>query len=92
MATIDIEVPQIMRADTKGQSRVSIDAADVRTALGRLVDEYPGLKPRIFNQSGEIHRFLGIYLADRDIRFADGLDTVLREGDKLLLTSAVAGG
>lgn len=92
MAKIDIEVPLIMRADTRGASRVSFDAPDVRAALNQLVEDYPGLKPRIFNQTGDVHRFLGIYLADRDIRFAEGLDTALDDGDELLLTSAVAGG
>jgi sulfur-carrier protein len=39
-----------------------------------------------------LRRFVNVFLADEDVRFLDGLDTVVADGQTLSIVPAVAGG
>lgn len=92
MGTIKVELPVIMRQDAEGRSEIEVSAENVQSALKALTSKYPLLERRILDNNGDPHPFVGIYLEDEDIRFMKGLQTPLGEGDRVLLTSAVAGG
>jgi molybdopterin synthase sulfur carrier subunit len=64
----------------------------VRDALHRLVAAYPGLEERILDDEGHLRRAVNVFIRGRSIRFKEGLDTVLKEGDDLALFPPVAGG
>ena len=53
---------------------------------------HPGLAERVLDENGSLRRFVNIFVADEDIRFLDGLDTVVAEGEIVSLVPAVAGG
>ena len=81
-----------------GSSPIKIDSASIserytiRDFIDILEARFPGIKARILDESGEIRRFLCIYVNSEDIRFLDGLDTLIEDGDELSLVPAVAGG
>ena len=46
----------------------------------------------ICDESGELRRFINIYVNGEDIRFLSGLQTPVKDGDELSIVPAVAGG
>ena len=60
--------------------------------INRLDQEYPGLKERICDESGEIRRFVNLYINGEDVRFFSGLETPVKAGDEVSIVPAVAGG
>ncbi|MBI2016515.1 MAG: MoaD/ThiS family protein, partial [Candidatus Rokubacteria bacterium] len=51
-----------------------------------------GLKERLMDESGELRRFINIYVNEEDIRFLQGKKTALKEGDQVSIVPAIAGG
>jgi molybdopterin converting factor small subunit len=89
---ISVEVPQIFRKHTNGARVLAVEGATVREVFQRLDGEYPGLKKQLLGDDGELHRFLNVYLNEEDIRYIQHLETPLRDGDRLSILPAVAGG
>jgi molybdopterin synthase sulfur carrier subunit len=90
MATIRIPTP--LRKLTDGQEEVSVDGATVGEALAALDDKHPGIKARLFDDSGNIKRFVNIFANDEDIRFLENLDTPVQDSDEVSIVPAIAGG
>ena len=86
-----IRIPPVLRPEAAGNSRVDVDGATVRGALGALVAEYPGLEARVLDGDG-VPTFLNVFVDGQDIRLLQGLDTELDSGTTVLLLPAVAGG
>ncbi|WP_269435255.1 MoaD/ThiS family protein [Burkholderia sp. ABCPW 14] len=89
--TITVQIPTIMRSLTRDQKYVETDGQTVIEAIAHLERTYPGLQRRLV-QSGQLHRFVNIYVNDDDIRFNGGLSARLRDGDTITILPAVAGG
>jgi MoaD family protein len=89
---ISIEVPQIFRRHTNGSKVLSVTGATIREILSRLEREYPELRLQLQGPDGRLHRFVNIYLNDEDIRYIQDLDTPLKDGDRVSILPAVAGG
>jgi len=60
--------------------------------FANLIEQYPGLRANLLDDSGGLHKFVNVYKDDDDIRYLDGLDTALADGDVLSILPAVAGG
>lgn len=94
-STVAVRVPTILRTYTGGESDVSVSVsegatlADVVTALDAA---YPGIAARVLDDSGQIRRFVNVYVDDDDVRFASGLQTPTPDGTKVSVIPAVAGG
>ncbi len=89
---IIVRVPTPLRRLTNGQGEVSVEATNIREAIHKLEELYPGFKERLIDEQGEVRRFVNLYLNDEDIRFLKGLDTELKDGDVLSIVPAIAGG
>ncbi len=87
--TITVRLPSQLRPLAGGAAEVTVAAATVREALGGLNEE---LASRILDANGQIRRFVNVFVADEDVRFLDGLDTVLVDGQTVSIVPAVAGG
>ena len=90
--SVEIKLPTVLRAQADGQATVAIDGATVGEVFSGLVTRYPGLRGNLLDDSGGLHRFVNVYKDDDDIRYLDGLDTVLKDGDTVSILPAVAGG
>ena len=86
---VTVKLPTQLRDTAGGASSLAVDGATVGEALQGLPDE---LRARIADDSGELRRFVNVYLKGEDIRFLDGLATPVAEGDELTILPAVAGG
>jgi molybdopterin synthase sulfur carrier subunit len=90
MATVRIPTP--LRKFTEGKDEVSITGANVRELLDNLDAAHAGIGERIRDDKGEVRRFVNIFVRDEDIRFLDGLDTKVSDGDEISIIPAIAGG
>jgi sulfur-carrier protein len=60
--------------------------------LDSLDTAYPGIKARVLDESGQLRRFVNVYVGNDDVRFAEGLQTTIAEGGQVSIIPAVAGG
>ena len=89
---ITVRIPTPLRRLTDGADSVETDSANVEDAIENLEAQYPGIRERVIDDSGELHRFVNIYVNGEDIRFVDGLKTSIKDGDEVSIVPAVAGG
>ena len=89
---VEIKLPTVLRAQADGQSSVSVEGATIGEVFTALVARYPGLRGNLLDDSGGLHKFVNVYKDDDDIRYLDGLDTALADGDVVSIIPAVAGG
>ena len=87
-----IKIPSQLRTQTDGSDQVEIAAATVGEALDKLVEKFPDLKDRVYDEDGKLRRYVNIYLGDEDIRFMDNLETSIQDASELSLVPAIAGG
>ena len=90
--SVIIIVPTALRKITADQHRVPADGASLTECIDSLEASYPGLKERLCDESGEIRRFVNIYVDGEDVRFLQGLATPLKDGTEVSIVPAVAGG
>jgi len=89
---VDVKLPTMLRAQADGQATVAVEGDTVAAVFTSLVDRYPGLRDNLLDAAGGLHRFVNVYKDDDDIRYLDGLDTTVADGDVLSILPAVAGG
>ena len=95
MITVAVRVPTILRAYTQGQSDVSVtvqDGAALADVVAALDRAHPGIAARVLDDSGQIRRFVNVYVDDDDVRFTAGLQTPTPDGARVSVIPAVAGG
>ena len=88
---VTIKIPSQLRAATEGEEEVEVDGDTVGEALDAVFNAYSDLRERI-TEDGTLRRFVNVYVSGEDIRFQDGLDTQLSDGDEVTILPAVAGG
>ena len=90
MATV--RIPPVLRSSTGGAKEVGAPGSSVGEVLRSLADEHPATQGQLFGDGGDLNRYVNVYLNDEDVRVLDGLDTVVEEGDVLVILPAMAGG
>jgi sulfur-carrier protein len=89
---VTVRIPTQLRELSGGAAEASLEGATVAELLKALDAAHPGFSERIFDGSGELRRFVNVFVADEDIRFLDGLDTPVADGQTVSIIPAVAGG
>ncbi|HXE00015.1 MAG TPA: ubiquitin-like small modifier protein 1 [Candidatus Acidoferrum sp.] len=89
---VTVRIPTPLRAVTKGIAEVQAKGETVDDVIGDLERQYPGLRERIVDETGELRRFVNIYVNQEDIRFMQNRETVLKDGDEVAIVPAIAGG
>jgi len=89
---VNVKIPTQLRAVTDGEAEASVDeVGTVGEVLDGLYQRYDGLRDRIA-EDGDLRRFVNVYVQGEDIRFLDGLETPVEDGDEVTILPAVAGG
>ncbi len=89
---IKVRIPTPLRPLTKGQGEVETEARSVLEMIETLDSAHPGIKDRLCDETGELRRFVNIYVNEEDIRFLRGRLTSLKDGDEVSIVPAIAGG
>jgi molybdopterin converting factor small subunit len=87
-----LRIPTPLRPYAEGKTEVTVQGCNVREALDDLVTQFPALKKHLFNDADELRPFVNLFLGDEDIRHIQGINTPLKEGDKLMIIPSIAGG
>ena len=90
--TVSVRVPTILRAYTGGNAVVTAEPGTVREVIQRLDGAFPGIGSRLLDDSGQLRRFVNVYVDEEDVRLAQGLDTAVPAGAQVSVIPAVAGG
>ena len=89
---VEVCLPNILRPHAGGQATVKAEGETIGQILEALVSEYPGMAGQLVTETGEMHRFVNVYVNDDDVRYMDKLDTKVNQGDTVSILPAVAGG
>lgn len=89
--SVTVKIPTQLRAATGGQAEVEVSGSTVGEALDAVFAAHAELRDRI-TEDGTLRRFVNVYVSGEDIRFQQGLDTAINEGDEVTILPAVAGG
>ena len=87
-----LRIPTPLRAYTGGNSEVTVTGGKMSEALNDLTTQFPAIKPHLFNEAGELRPFVNLFVGESNIRDLQGLETPLKDGDKIMLIPSIAGG
>ena len=90
--TVKIRIPTTLRPLTGGESEVEVEATTVAEAFDALEAAHPGFRERLYDESGNLRRFVNVFVADDDVRYLEGDATAVPEGETISIIPAVAGG
>ncbi len=89
---IKVRIPTPLRPLTKNQGEVEASGATIAEIIDNLESNHPGIKGRMCDDTGELRRFVNIYVNEEDVRFLKGKETALKDGDEVSIVPAIAGG
>ena len=89
---VTVRIPSPLRNLTDGAAKVETEAGDVRGVIDQLEAKHPGFAERVLDDEGELQRFVNVFVSDEDVRFEQGLDTPVADGEVVSIVPAVAGG
>lgn len=90
--SVVVRIPTPLQEFTGQKDAVELDGQTVREVLGNLDSQFSGMRQRLYGEDGKLRRFVNIYVNQEDIRFLQGEDTEVKEGDELSIVPAIAGG
>jgi sulfur-carrier protein len=90
--SVSVRVPTQLRNLTGGTGEVPVDGTTVGEALKALDAAHPGFAERLFDDTGQLRRFVNVFLDDEDVRFLQGLETPVTDRQTISIVPAVAGG
>ena len=90
--SIKVQIPSALRRHTDGVGQLDCSAANLNDLFSALDEKFPALKPHLRDESGQVRRFLNIYVNEEDIRFLGGNSYAFQDGDEVLLVPSIAGG
>lgn len=90
---VEVRLPTVLRQFAGGRASIDAAGSTLGEVLADLGGRFPGMAEQISpSESGELPRFVNVYLNDEDVRYLDNLDTAVNEGDVISILPAVAGG
>ena len=89
---VKVRIPTPLMKLTDNQAEVSAEGGSVSEVINNLENQFNGIKERICDENGSPRRFINIYINEEDIRFLEGEDTVVKDGDEISIIPAIAGG
>lgn len=91
--SVKVLIPAPLRQFTNGAAVLESQASTIGALLGDLKTKAAGIETRLFKgQTGELNRFVNIFVNQEDIRFLQKLDTPVKDGDEVSIVAAIAGG
>ena len=89
---VTVKIPTVFRKFSQGEATAEVDGGTIADVIDQLEAQHPGFREQMLTETGELHRFVNIYVNDEDARYLDKLDTKVSEGDTVSILPSVAGG
>ena len=90
MATV--RFPTVMKYYVNNQAEFSVSAATVQGLIEQIVEQYPSVKFHLLDSKGQLRGHFNIFINGIHIRDLNGMQTILKEDDKVILMASAAGG
>jgi len=90
--SVIVRIPTTLRPISGGQAEVKVEGTTLAEVLAGLEAAHPGFQARLFDDEGKLRKFVNVFVADDDVRYLQGLDTPVPEGETVSIIPAVAGG
>ncbi len=87
-----VRIPTPLQKLVGDKAEVHVEATTLREAVSQLAEQNADFKTRMLDDSGELRRFVNVYVNEEDVRFLQKLDTPLKDGDEVSIVPAIAGG
>jgi adenylyltransferase/sulfurtransferase len=87
-----LRIPTPLRAYTNGQSDVTVSGSKISEALADLTTRFPTIKPHLFNEGGDLRPFVNLFVGENNIKDLQGVNTPIRDDEKIMLIPSIAGG
>jgi len=89
---VKVLIPTPLQKFTNNEASIEVSGGTIAELIDVLESNFPGIKARLCDENGQVRRFLNLYVNEEDIRFLDGTNTALKDGDEVSIVPAVAGG
>jgi molybdopterin synthase sulfur carrier subunit len=89
---VTVRIPTTLRPLSGGASTVEVEAGALSDVIKALDAAYPGFADRLLDEDGNLRRFVNVFVDDDDVRYLDGLNTNVPDGQTVSIIPAVAGG
>jgi molybdopterin converting factor small subunit len=89
---VTVSIPTALRQYAGGAASVSLASGPVGQLLANLVEQHPQLGKQLYNEQGQLRNFVNVYVGDEDIRYLQGPDTQVPDGETVSIIPAIAGG
>ena len=89
---VKVRIPTPLMKLTNNKAEVSAEGGSISEVINNLEDQFNGIKERICEENGAPRRFINIYVNEEDIRFLEGENTAIKDGDEISIIPAIAGG
>lgn len=89
---VTISIPTALRQYTSGNPNIKLDSGSVSELLAALIEQHPQLGKHLYSEHGQLRNFVNIYVGDEDIRYLQGQDTHVSDGETISIIPAIAGG
>jgi molybdopterin synthase sulfur carrier subunit len=89
---VTVRIPTTLRPLSGGNSTVQVEGSTLGEVLANLEAAHPGFRDRLFDDQGGLRRFVNLFVADDDVRYLQGLETPVPDGETVSIIPAVAGG
>ena len=90
--SVTVRIPSPLRTLTGGAREVAVPSGTVRDVIGSLEAAHPGTEQRLLDDDGKARRFVTLFVGDEDVRFLNGIETKVEDGQTLSIVPATAGG
>jgi MoaD family protein len=90
--SVQVKIPTVLRKHTNGEAVLDASGATIRELIDDVGNRFPEFKDQVVAGDGNLHRFINVYANDEDVRYLNGLDTQVSDGDTVAILPAVAGG
>jgi sulfur-carrier protein len=87
-----VRFPALMKYYVDNQSEFFAVGTTVAELLDNIIARYPTLKTHMFDSKGDLRRHFNIFVNGVHLRELDGMQTPLKESDKVILMASAAGG
>ena len=87
-----VRIPTPLRRLTGGAGDVHAKGKDIGELVEDLERQFPGLRERLCDETGDFRKFVNIYLNQEDVRFLEGRQSPVKDGDEVSIVPAIAGG
>ena len=85
-------IPSVLRGAVGGAKSLQLEGDSIRGVVDALVAQHPSLGSQLLNETGDLNRFVNVYVNGQDVRYLAGLDTPVAPADEVRLLPAMAGG